>query len=140
MHINIYKKRAKFFIIFADKFLEVIGNMTIQNVPLGDMKAPSNRICKQTSKTDTPAQKSPASFSDQYKKAVRSQKTDTIELSKRSVKPTLSQIRDKIVADLSKDKDTGVIDSLRSKLESGQYAIDPQELASRMIFSGSNQD
>lgn len=114
--------------------------MTIQNVPFGDIKSPSNQLYKKVNKTDTNTAKTSASFSDQYKKAISNQKTDTIELSSRNPKPTLSQIRDSIVSDISKDKDANVIDDLRSKLESGQYSIDSQDLASCLIFAENDQN
>lgn len=63
---------------------------------------------------------------------------DTIELSNRPIKPTLSKIRDSIVSDIKKDKDPGTLDNLKTQLESGQYQINSSDLAKLLISTNND--
>lgn len=67
--------------------------------------------------------------------SVPGRKLDTIEISPRPVNngPTLTQTRDKIVSDLSKDKDVSFLQTLKEQISTNQYKIDPKELAKIML-------
>lgn len=106
--------------------------MTIHPVPYGDSAYSQRLSTSQTNQSDAACAKS-ASFSDKLNQAVSSSKMDTIELSKRPVKPSLSQIRDSIVSDIGKDKDSETIKKLQIQVSSGTYRTDSQELATRML-------
>lgn len=107
--------------------------MTVHSISYGDSAYPQRLSANQINKSDAATTSKTALFSDKLNQAVSSSKVDTIELSKRKVKPTLSQIRDDIVSDIRKDKDAGTIEKLRTQIESGTYQMDSKEIARRML-------
>ncbi len=74
------------------------------------------------------------SFSDSLSKA--SAKQDSIELSRShtSAVPTLSQTRDRVVAELNAATDPLTIQSLKARIEAGTYMTDAQELADSILL------
>ena len=64
-------------------------------------------------------------------------KMDAIELSSKPAasSPSLAETKKSLLEEIGKDKDSATISALKSKLESGQYKIDAQEIAKSMLSS-----
>lgn len=64
-------------------------------------------------------------------------RTDTIEISQKRVtsRPALSHVRDQILTDLSSDKDSAFLKSLKEKIDAGEYKVDSGEIA-KILLSG----
>lgn len=60
---------------------------------------------------------------------------DTIEISQRSQteRPTLVQAKEQIVTSLHQEKSTEFLEDLKSRIASGDYKIDPYELAGLLL-------
>ena len=60
---------------------------------------------------------------------------DTIEISQRSQteRPTLVQAKEQIVASLRQEKSPEFLEELKSRIASGEYNVDPYELAGLLL-------
>lgn len=86
-------------------------------------------------KTEQAAKSFENGSSEKQSKVSGKRTMDAIELSTQPAasSPTLAQIKKSLLSEINKDKDSGYINDLKSRLESGKYTVDAQEIAKNML-------
>lgn len=127
---------AKFFKNCADNKVEVRITI-IKNTDYNLNYAASPYASRKSEKTDAVqlSKKTDSAFSADLNKVTNSSKVDTIELSQHHVKnsPTFPEVKNQIISELSKDKDTAYLANLKEQINSKQYKIDPMEIAKNIL-------
>lgn len=95
---------------------------------------------KQLNKTDADTTAAGIAFSSSISKVSNTCKMDKIEISQHTATSTqtIAETKDKILADLEKDKDEQYISNIKEQLNTRQYAVNPVEIA-KIMLTNSNE-
>lgn len=115
-------------------------NMMIKNIDRNFNYISSPYSGRQLNKTDADTTSSGVAFSSSISKVSGASKIDKIEISQRTASSTqtIEKTKDKILADLNKDKDEQYIRNIKEQLNNRQYAVNPVEIA-KIMLTNSNE-
>ncbi len=98
---------------------------------------------KQPVRADTDGTAAEPVFSGNLNKAVSASKMDKIELSQGAARLSnnsqfLSETKDKIIAEINRDKDKEAVGRIKEQLNVRQYAVNPAEIA-KILLTDNNE-
>jgi|GEM_PF-1607452 len=114
--------------------------MMIKNIDRNFNYISSPYSGKQLNKTDGDTTAAVTAFSSSISKVSGTGKMDKIEISQHAATgtKTIAETKDKILADLNKDKDEQYISKIKEQLNNRQYAVNPVEIA-KIMLTNSNE-
>lgn len=98
---------------------------------------------KQPGRVDSDGTAAGPAFSGNLNKAVNASKMDKIEISQGAARLSnnsqfISETKDKIVAEINKDKDEEAVSRIKEQLNVRQYAVNPVEIA-KILLTDNNE-